>query len=58
MIEVEGLTKRYRSRVAVDDVTFTVQREREEPAAGVPVGDDRRHDPVAGSDRPTSEPGI
>ena len=25
MIEVEGLTKRYRSRVAVDDVTFTVQ---------------------------------
>jgi formate/nitrite transporter FocA (FNT family) len=36
----------------------TVQREREEPAAGVPVGDDRRHDPDARSDRPTSEPGI
>ena len=36
----------------------TVQREREEPAAGVPVGDDRRHDPGARSDRPTSEPGI
>ncbi|SFP83363.1 Formate/nitrite transporter FocA, FNT family [Geodermatophilus dictyosporus] len=36
----------------------TVQREREEPAAGVPMGDDARHDPDARSDRPTSEPGI
>ena len=36
----------------------TVQRERDRPAAGVPVGDDRRHDPAGRSDRPTDEPGI
>ncbi|WP_369258264.1 formate/nitrite transporter family protein [Geodermatophilus amargosae] len=36
----------------------TVERERERPAVGVPVGDDRRQDPAGRSDRPTSEPGI
>jgi formate/nitrite transporter FocA (FNT family) len=36
----------------------TVERERENPAVGVPVGDDRRHGPDARSDRPTDEPGI
>ena len=36
----------------------TVERERERPAVGVPVGDDRRQAPAGRGDRPTSEPGI
>jgi formate-nitrite transporter family protein len=36
----------------------TVQREREHPAPGVPMGDGRRHGDAPQGDRPTDEPGI
>jgi len=36
----------------------TVQRERENPALGVPIGDDRRHGDGPRGDQPTDEPGI